>query len=248
MATHSSVLAWRIPGTGEPSGLPSMWSHRVGHDWSDLAAAAASLMAQSICNDGVDVCNRPGFDPWVGKIPWRRERLPTPVFQSGESHGLYSPQGHKESDTALLMFTLYVHTQWNPNSRGKESLSAGLTDIPQTTERYPAQSRHCMHAHWLLRVESSPVSISSLPAWHAPYVDVKDASVQAGWELCDSSNFKSPYVCSHGQGHPLCPAATHAPLPIRREILLTRQKNQVRETKTSFGLWEMEMGLNRNSI
>ena len=41
MATHSSVLAWRIPGTGEPGGLPSMGSHRVGHDWSDLAAAAA---------------------------------------------------------------------------------------------------------------------------------------------------------------------------------------------------------------
>ena len=42
MATHSSVLAWRIPGTGEPGGLPSMGSHRVGHDWSDLAAAAAA--------------------------------------------------------------------------------------------------------------------------------------------------------------------------------------------------------------
>jgi len=41
MATHSSVLAWRIPGMGEPGGLPSMGSHRVGHDWSDLAAAAA---------------------------------------------------------------------------------------------------------------------------------------------------------------------------------------------------------------
>ena len=40
MATHSSVLAWRIPGTGEPGGLPSMGSHRVRHDWSDLAAAA----------------------------------------------------------------------------------------------------------------------------------------------------------------------------------------------------------------
>jgi len=40
MATHSSVLAWRIPGTGGPGGLPSMGSHRVGHDWSDLAAAA----------------------------------------------------------------------------------------------------------------------------------------------------------------------------------------------------------------
>ena len=43
MATHSSVLAWRIPGTGAPGGLPSMGSHRVGHDWSDLAAAADSI-------------------------------------------------------------------------------------------------------------------------------------------------------------------------------------------------------------
>ena len=42
MATHSTVLAWRNPGTGEPGGLPSMGSHRVGHDWSDLAAAAAA--------------------------------------------------------------------------------------------------------------------------------------------------------------------------------------------------------------
>ena len=42
MATHSSVLAWRIPGTGEPGGLPSMGSHRVGHDWSDLAAGAVA--------------------------------------------------------------------------------------------------------------------------------------------------------------------------------------------------------------
>ena len=44
MATHSSVLAWRIPGTGEPGGLPSMGSHRVRHDWRDLAAAAAAAM------------------------------------------------------------------------------------------------------------------------------------------------------------------------------------------------------------
>ena len=42
MATHSSVLAWRIPGTGEPGGLLSMGSHRVRHDRSDLAAAAAA--------------------------------------------------------------------------------------------------------------------------------------------------------------------------------------------------------------
>ena len=46
MATHSSVLAWRIPGTGKPGGLPSMGSHKVGHDSSDLAAAA-----QQLCNE-----------------------------------------------------------------------------------------------------------------------------------------------------------------------------------------------------
>ena len=45
MATHSGVLAWRIPGTGEPGGLPSTGSCRVGHDWSDLAAAAAAIMS-----------------------------------------------------------------------------------------------------------------------------------------------------------------------------------------------------------
>ena len=45
MATHSSILAYRIPGKGEPGGLPSMGSHRVGHDGSDLAGAAAAAAA-----------------------------------------------------------------------------------------------------------------------------------------------------------------------------------------------------------
>ena len=42
-------------------------------------------------------CGRPGFDPWVGKIPWRKERLPTPVSWPGKFHGLYSPWNQKES-------------------------------------------------------------------------------------------------------------------------------------------------------
>ena len=51
MATHSSVLAWKIPGTGEPHGLPSMGSHRVRHDWSNLAAAAVAIHERCImCN------------------------------------------------------------------------------------------------------------------------------------------------------------------------------------------------------
>ena len=44
MTTHSSLLAWRIPGMAEPGGLQSMGWHRVGHDWSGLAAAAAKRM------------------------------------------------------------------------------------------------------------------------------------------------------------------------------------------------------------
>ena len=47
MATHSSVLAWRIPGMAEPGGLPSVGSHRVGHNWSDLAAAAADTVQRT---------------------------------------------------------------------------------------------------------------------------------------------------------------------------------------------------------
>ena len=50
MATHSSVLAWRIPGTAEPGGLPSMGSHRVGHGWRDSAAAAARTICTFILN------------------------------------------------------------------------------------------------------------------------------------------------------------------------------------------------------
>jgi len=48
MATHSSVLVWRIPGMGEPGGLPSMGLHRVTHNWSDLAAAVAAAWRRLI--------------------------------------------------------------------------------------------------------------------------------------------------------------------------------------------------------
>ena len=67
-------------------GSPSHWSPPVRpSDWH----WPQSLRLQ---------CGRPGFDPWVGKIPWRRERLSTSVFWPGEFHGLYSPWGLKELD------------------------------------------------------------------------------------------------------------------------------------------------------
>ena len=65
MATHSSVLAWRIPGTEEPGGLPSMGLHRVGHDRSDLAAAVC--VSRSVMSDSM----RPhGLQPARLLCPW----------------------------------------------------------------------------------------------------------------------------------------------------------------------------------
>ena len=62
LATNSSVLAWRIPGTGKPGGLPSVGLHRVRHDWSDLAAAAATFH----CVDGPRLfIHLPSIDTWV---------------------------------------------------------------------------------------------------------------------------------------------------------------------------------------
>ena len=57
-------------------------------------------------------CGKSGFDPWVGKIPWRRERLSTPVFWPGEFHELYSPWGHKEGMTEVWDGWMASLTQW----------------------------------------------------------------------------------------------------------------------------------------
>ena len=73
-------------------------------------------------------CGRPGFDPWVGTIPWRRERLLSPVFLPGEFHGLYSPWGCKELDT---------------NERLSLSLStAGRANL------IPGEGTKILHATW----------------------------------------------------------------------------------------------------
>ena len=89
MATHSSVLAWRIPETGEPDGLPSMGSRRVGHDWSDLAAAAAvpvlrlpcgSTGKESACNAG-----DPGSIPRLGRSSGEGINYPLQYLASQEA-------------------------------------------------------------------------------------------------------------------------------------------------------------------
>ena len=100
MATHSSVLAWRISGTAEPGGLPSMGSHRVGHDWSDLAAAAAAAAAGFLVgspgdSDGKEFTCTAGD---LGSIPGSGRSSGgghgNPVFLPGEFHGQRSLVGY----------------------------------------------------------------------------------------------------------------------------------------------------------
>ena len=107
MATHSSVLAWRIPGMGEPGGLPSMGSHRVGHNWSDLAETCLEgFLGGASGKESSCQCrrrNRCWFNLWVGKIPWSRKWQPAPVCLAAKSEGQrslmgYSPWGHRKSD------------------------------------------------------------------------------------------------------------------------------------------------------
>ena len=101
MATHSSVLAWKIPGMGEPGGLLSLGSHRVRHDWSDAAAAAAAAWEE------VEKAMAPYSSTLAWKIPWMKEpgRL-----QSMGSLGI----GHDWA-TSLSLFTfMHWRRKWQP--------------------------------------------------------------------------------------------------------------------------------------
>ena len=106
MAPHSSPLAWRIPGMGEPSGLLSMGSHRVGHDWRDLAAAAAApenrlspLLSTWTSDKGKRKRNRETLQKGA-PFPVERQKMLLPHFMSGpmEAFSLWfsqEPQGRK---------------------------------------------------------------------------------------------------------------------------------------------------------
>ena len=97
--------------TGEGIGYPLQYS------WASLVAQLVKNRLQ---------CRRPRFDPWVGKMPWRRERLPTPVFWPGEFHGLYNPWGHKELDTTEWL-SLHIIPE-TIKSWGKKNIASKLLD------------------------------------------------------------------------------------------------------------------------
>ena len=84
-----------IPGLGRSAGEGI--SHSLHYSWASLVAHLVKKPPAMWVNLWVD----PRFNLWVGKIPWRRERLPTPVFRHGECHGLHSLWGCKGSDVTV---------------------------------------------------------------------------------------------------------------------------------------------------
>ena len=97
-----------IPGsgrsTGEGIGYPFQYS------WT-------SLVAQLVKNLPAMRETRPGFDPWVGKIPWRRGRLPTPVFWPGEFHGLYKTSESRDSKCNVFFWEAPWYAPVMPGSK-----------------------------------------------------------------------------------------------------------------------------------
>ena len=91
MATYSRILAWRIPWREEPGGLPSMGSHRVGHDWSNLAAAVAAGNKWKFNS----ICCSPGT---VGGFSWRMHHLNSLHCSFSSLH-----IGSRQKDTCTLV-------------------------------------------------------------------------------------------------------------------------------------------------
>ena len=140
IATHSSIIAWRIPGTEEPGGLPSMGSHRVVHDWSNLAAAAtcASKVMLKIPPARLQQymnCVLPDIQSGFGK--GRETKLPTSAGSSKKQE-----LKKKKSTSALLIMpkplTVFVDSQRLSTNCGKFLKEMGI----QTT--WPASWEICV--------------------------------------------------------------------------------------------------------
>ena len=126
MATHSSILAWRIPWMEKPSRLQSTGSQIVGHDWAtspsySLEGFWSVAVVKGLLANAREA--RDGLSAWARKVPWRRKWQPAPVLLPGKFHRQrilvgYSPWCHKESDmTERLTFSfhLFISQSGPPN-------------------------------------------------------------------------------------------------------------------------------------
>ena len=134
MATHSSILAWRIPGMGEPGGLTSMGSHRVRHDWSDLAAAEWIRICLPMQGTQVQPSLGRSHMPHAGQV-----KLMSHSYRSPHTLGPGSPNywarvlqqlKHVQCST-----TREAITMWNPCTATKEPPLTATRESPSTATK-----------------------------------------------------------------------------------------------------------------
>ena len=156
MATHTSVLAWRIPWTEEPGGLWFIGSHRVGHDWSDLACTHCQ-------------CRGHRFNPWSGTIPHAAARQVSPWATATEAYMLYS-QGPETWESPVLRAT-----RESPHTARKSLCAATQTQCRKKTKKNSGgaeQKAHipshslCMAVCFSLRLLSSTENVLTRAAAH----------------------------------------------------------------------------------
>ena len=145
LATHSSILAWRIPWTEEPGRIQSVGSQRVGHNWATELNWSTTVGfpdglagKESACNAGEDAVLIPGSQRSPGGWKWQ----PTPVFLPEKFHGQrslagYSPWGHRESDmTERLMHACKHSCKSTTRSSNRWSLA------PQKPPSFSSTTTH----------------------------------------------------------------------------------------------------------
>ena len=190
MATHSSVLAWRIPGTGKPGGLPSMGSHRVGHNWSDLAAVAWHQVMSLL------------FTYFYFRLCW--------VFVA--TRGLYLVM-EMRAPLCCGVWVLVVLLLWSTGSRCSGFSSCGApwhVESSQTRDRtsVPRIARqiliHCTTKGPVWRCLGETSDLQSPSPWHSSYktswllwlVWFLHCSKPNLWSLCsDCLNPCGWYLC-----------------------------------------------------
>ena len=142
MATHSSTLAWKVPGTAEPGGLPSMGSHRVGHDWSDLAAAVNNksekiATQRCTCEASEFTFNHQEDKPLhhrVCEVPgtkvWRLRNIQQTV---NDATGTGYSQNHSAPATPQIL-DLFLHPMCDILTQGRKKQAAScvyLMNVPE---------------------------------------------------------------------------------------------------------------------
>ena len=151
MAPHSSTLAWKIPWMEEPGGLPSMGSHRVGHNWSDLAAAAWHNMADHISSLSSQTC--------LGKVLHFNKAAVSPPVQN-----LYlwaSKEERRQPRRSPCSF------RWTPCDvvfhSGSLPITGQLSDTPLRPVDFESLLRWVRRRQW----HPTPVLLSKSHGWRS---------------------------------------------------------------------------------